>query len=101
MQLKTHCDTGDFSECSLRFHFFFALVRQKERQSLKGFDWDVTNTPKHRLYLSKDTTKLMEVINNFIGNVYYRVDCDFDGKSIRDQFRNAIRSKTSRTNDYG
>ena len=25
-----------------------------------------------RLYLSKDTTKMMEVINNFIGTVYRR-----------------------------
>ena len=83
MQLKTHPDTKGFSECKLRFHFLFESIIAKEREYLKDFDWDVSKAPSHRLYLSKDTTKLMEVVNNFIATIFYRVNIDDTGKSIR------------------
>ena len=80
MQLSVHEDHPDRkSECSVRFQFVFDIIRKKERDYLKDFDWDVCSTPEQRLYLSKDTTKMMEVINNFIATVYYRVNIDDDG----------------------
>ena len=58
------------------------MIKPKERDYLKDFDWDINSAPRQRLYLSKDTTRLFEVINNFIGTVYYRTDINDMGKSI-------------------
>ena len=70
--MKTHEDTQNGSECKLLFHFYFKMLALRERDYLKGFDWDVNYDPNQRLYLSKDTTRMMEVINNFAATVYYR-----------------------------
>lgn len=43
---------------------------------MKLYDFDVTLNPIQRVYLSKDTKLLMEVINGFVGRVYERVDID-------------------------
>ena len=72
MELRTHEDTKDNSQCRLRFHFIFDLIKKKKRDYLKSFDWDVNSDPIQRLYLSQDTTRLMEVINNVIATVYVR-----------------------------
>ena len=76
MQLKTHEDTKAGSECKLLFQFDFKMLAQKKRDYLKDFDWDVNYEPSQRLYLSQDTKRLMEVINNFTATVYTRVDMD-------------------------
>ena len=47
---------------------------------MKQFDWDINSKPVQRLWLSKDTKLLMEVINDFIGTVYKRVNIDAEGK---------------------
>lgn len=67
-------DTKGKSECKVKFHFLKELIVKQEVDNLAEFDWDVNGDPQQRLYLSRDTTKLMEVINGFIGTVYYRVD---------------------------
>ena len=72
--MRVHEDTKASSECWLRFHFLFSLIKESKNSKLVDFDWDIKSTPCQRLYLSKDTTKLMEVINNFVATVYYRVD---------------------------
>lgn len=72
MSLKTHEDTKKASECKLLFHFYFKMLSKKKRDYLEGFDWDVNYEPNQRLYLSRDTRRLMEVINNFAATVYTR-----------------------------
>ena len=72
----THEDTDNGSQCRLRFHFIFDIIMRRKKQKLKDFDWDVNSAPMQRLYLSRDTTKMMEVINNFIATVYKRVDVE-------------------------
>ena len=47
------------------------------------FDWDINFRPVQRLWLSKDTNLLMEVINDYIGTVYERVNVDSEGKEIK------------------
>ena len=47
------------------------------------FDWDINYKPVQRLWLSKDTTLLMEVINDYIGTVYKRVNVDADGRELK------------------
>lgn len=50
------------------------MLAVKRRRYLRGFDWDVNYDPNQRLYLSKNTKRMMEVINNFAATVYKRVD---------------------------
>ena len=60
------------------FHFFFDLIHKPKdaEDKLKEFDWDISSNLQQRLYLSRDTTKLMEVINNFTARVYRRQNVD-------------------------
>ena len=83
MELRTHEDTGGFSNCRLRFHFLFDMIKRRERQHLKNFDWDVNSNPVQRLYLSENTFYMMEVTNDFIANVYYRVNVTEDLTTIK------------------
>ena len=48
------------------------MIKKNDDSGLKEFDWDVGSNLKQRLYLSRDTMKLMEVINNFTARVYKR-----------------------------
>lgn len=82
MELQTHEDTREASVCKLKFHFMFDLIKKKERDHLKMFEWDINSNPVQRLYLSRDTKHLMEVINNTVATVYYRENIDKQGKSI-------------------
>ena len=82
MELKTHEDTGTGSHCKLKFHFMFDIILKKERNNLKMFEWDINSNPVQRLYLSKDTNKLMETINNTVATIYKRENIDNQGKSI-------------------
>ena len=79
MELKVYEDTTEESECRLRFHFIFDMLKSKTRQKLEDFIWDVSSNPSQRLYLSHDTTRLMEVINNYVATVYYRVNFEPEG----------------------
>ena len=82
MSLKTHEDTEAASECKLLFHFYFKMLAAKKRAYLEGFDWDVNYEPSQRLYLSKDTKRLMEVVNNFAATVYKRENKKIDRESL-------------------
>ena len=82
MSLQSHEDTKDFSNCKLLFHFIFNLIKPKDNKYLSKFEWDINAEPIHRIYLSKDTKRLMEVINNFVAIVYYRVNVDDKLRSI-------------------
>ena len=64
------------------FHFFHELLQYQDNDDLKDFDWDVNSMPKQRLYLSKDTTKMMEVTNNFVAIVYERVNVNDLGVTL-------------------
>ena len=108
MQLKTHEDTEAGSECKLRFHFFFKKLAEKKRAYLKDFGWDVNNRPNQRLYLSRDTNRLMEVINNFTATVYTRCTVQERSKSIStqslkdtDNFSSYEHHETQRVEDNG
>lgn len=68
------------SECKMLFHFFFKMIRKKERSGLKNMDWNIDANPVQNLYLSEDTTLLMEVVNNFFATVYVRRNLDLNGK---------------------
>ena len=83
MELRTYEDTKQRSELKVRFHFLFDLIKKVNRPELEQFDWNVDSKPLQRLYLSQDTTRLLEVTNNFIGTVYYRKDLDISGKSVK------------------
>ena len=65
----------------MKFHFTFNLIKSEENSQLDEFEWDINSDPHHRLYLSKDTTRLMEVINNFVATVYYRIN-KTDNKNV-------------------
>lgn len=86
MQLKTHEDTKVESECKLRFHFLFPLIKAREKldeaEDMSYFDWDIMSSPVQRLFLSRDTQRMMEVKNNFVATVYTRYNIDETGKSI-------------------
>lgn len=43
-------------------------------------DWNVDSKPVQSLYLSKDTTRLMEVVNNFFATIYERIYIEDIGK---------------------
>ena len=79
MELKVHEDTTVESECRLRFHFIFDMIKSKKRKKLEDFVWDISSNVCQRLYLSQDTTRLMEVVNNYVATVYYRVNFEPEG----------------------
>lgn len=83
MSLRVHEDTKSNSVCSLLFHFIFPLIKQKTREYLKNYDWNIDEKPVQRLWLSKDTRLMMLVINDVIGTVYRRIDIDDDGNEIK------------------
>ena len=59
----------------------FKLIRyipSNESEDENNFDWDISARPIQRLYLSHDTTRLMEVINNIFAVVYRRYDVKDD-----------------------
>ena len=78
LELRTFPDTGRTNEVKALFHFFFQLIlaRKKDRERLSEFGWNYNADPIQRLYLSKDTGLLMEVINNKVAIVYSRKDED-------------------------
>ena len=75
MELKTHEDTKNGSQVNLLFHFTFPKIYNHPNVSDHSKNsWDINTNPRQRLYLSQDTKLLMEVINNFIGTVYERIN---------------------------
>ena len=54
----------------------------EKKKKWQAFDWAISADPRQRLYLSKDTKRLMEVVNNFVATVYQRVNIDKQGRSI-------------------
>ena len=76
MELQTHEDTKGESILRLRFHFLFDMIRKVERSHLRNMNWDISSNPIQNLYLSKDTTRLMEVTNNCFATVYIRQNID-------------------------
>jgi hypothetical protein len=47
MELKTFEDdkNAEGSQCRVRFHFLFDLIRKQKDDALENFDWDVDSTP--------------------------------------------------------
>jgi len=84
MQLSTYKDGVPIDTCKVRFHFLFHLVRWADttEDELSSFDWDVSEHPMQRLYLSHDTTRLMMNINNVFAMVFRRHDIDAEGKKV-------------------
>ena len=74
LELRTHEDTESYSQCKVRFHFIFGLIKKQMLSNHYQFDWDISSDPQQRLYLSRDTMRMMEVINGFIATVYSRVN---------------------------
>ena len=72
MELKVHEDTNNHSVVREKFNFFFEMLKTKDEKKnpLECFEWDVNSNPIQRLYLSRDTKLMMEVINNFAATVY-------------------------------
>ena len=84
MQLRVHEDTKGASQCKVRFHFLFKMIRKSVDQSEKLCDWDINSRPVQHLHLSKDTKKIMEVINYKIATVYKRINIEIVGdKTIK------------------
>ena len=83
IELKSFKDTETASQVNVLFHFAFPKYQKHAKSTDEQYTWDIRTDPKQRLYLSQDTTKLMEVINNYIGTVYVRINIDEDGREIR------------------
>ena len=64
------------SESTILFHFEFPLVQKVNNPDLTEFDWDLGTDPQQRLLLSKDTKRLLEVINSQAAFVYGRKNID-------------------------
>ena len=92
MGLQVHEDTGNRSQCKRLFHFIFPMIKTKMRKQLENFAWDIDSNPVQRLWLSRDTKLMMEVINDYIGTVYRRVNIDHQGNQILNE---------EDSNDYG
>ena len=80
--MKVHEDTKSGSQINTLFHFTFPKFQNHEDEGFASNCWDINTNPRQRLYLSKDTTRLMEVINNVIGTVYIRVNIDENNRVI-------------------
>lgn len=95
MELKVHEDDAEKpTQCRVRFHFFFELLRAQKEPRLEDFEWDVNSEPRQYLYLSKDTSRLMEVVNNYTATVYKRKNIDEKGRPVDDEvFENSHRSQ--------
>ena len=79
MELWTNEDIEKKRKCDLRFHFFFELIKEEpeaDKKKWEEFDWAINANPRQRLYLSKDTKRLMVVVNNFVAIVYRRYNID-------------------------
>ena len=87
MGLQVHEDTGNRSQCKKLFHFLFPMIKTKKRKALENFAWDIDSNPVQRLWLSRDTKLMMEVINDYIGTVYRRVNLDDDGNQILEDIK--------------
>ena len=76
ISLKVHEDTQSQSQCDLKFKFLFPKLRKKPAidGKHKKVDYEDEQQSIQHLYLSRDTTKLMEVIDNQVASIYYRVD---------------------------
>lgn len=84
MELTTLEDTGRLNECKIRFHFYHRLIKKKnefpllrKRKSLISTDdvdseWDLSVNSAQRIFLSRDTKLLMDVVNNRFALVYKR-----------------------------
>ena len=68
-------------------------TKDEKKNPLECFEWDVNSNPIQRLYLSRDTKLMMEVINNFAATVYKRVNIDKMGKSVN--------AEVDENQDYG
>ena len=76
MELKTFEDGQPRPTCKCLFNFNFPKIKKTSEAYLKDFEFDVTQDPKQRLYLSKDTTLMMEVINGLVAKIYRRQNVD-------------------------
>ena len=86
VQLKTYKDQGKkgIDACTVLFHFDLPLIKNSALQEefsnkVENSEDEVWNFEKNsvqRLYLSKNTRFLLEVINNEFGIIYSRVDFD-------------------------
>jgi len=72
VELKTFTDTMDNNEVKTVFHFFFQLILTKHQVGLEKFSWNYQSHPVQKIYLSQDTMKLMEVLNDTVAILYER-----------------------------
>ena len=85
MQLRTFDDTGLVNECKVAFHFMHRLIKKKKSANdddLIDPEWDFGQDSIQRLYLSRNTKKLMEVINNRFAIIYKRRNVDSSGEVL-------------------
>ena len=85
MELSTFEDTGRKSECKVLFHFMHQLIKRRPYDiNHSTQQWDLDHDPHQRLYLSQDTKRMMEVINNTFAIVYSRRNIDGEGRAIEE-----------------
>ena len=87
LELSTYEDTEKPTECRVRFHFLHRLIKSKRKnedsdEQYARQEWNLDNDTAQRLYLSKDTSRMMEVINNTFAIVYTRRNINEEGKAI-------------------
>ena len=82
MELRAHEDTKRNSICKVKFHFFFNLLKKSNKIDVADteFEWEISSDPQQRLYLSQDSYRMMEVMNNLTATVYTRHNMDSNGK---------------------
>ena len=70
LKLRSHSDTNEGPEVTLAFHFFHKLFANNENEFVKDLHWTLNKDVQQRLYLSQNTHRLLEVINQRLGIIY-------------------------------
>lgn len=99
MQLRTFDDSGEINECKISFHFMHRLIRKNKTTDESWIDpeWDFGDDSVQRLYLSRNTMRLMEVINNTFAIVYNRRYVDSKGEILTTEESDNIEDEVADT----
>ena len=65
------------SKCKVKYHFFHKLMEPYvERKGFESYFWYLKDDIKHRMYLSRDAKKMLEVIQNRLAIVWHDPEMD-------------------------
>lgn len=90
LELQTYEDTGRPTSCKVLFTFVHKIIKKNKDESIADggaadLECDLGVDPMQRLYLSRDTERMMEVINNRFAIVYRRYYVDTERHASKDE----------------